>query len=70
MWYVTQGQVTMAIQIEGEPVTGFELPALLNGYNIGSNIWHKAINNQDVPAHVVEVQFGEKCVEEDIERRD
>jgi cytidyltransferase-like protein len=70
MWYVTQGQVTMSIQIEGDPLTGFELPALVNGYNIGSNIWHKAMNNQDVPAHVIEVQFGEKCVEEDIERRD
>tara|TARA_E500000178_G_scaffold277168_1_gene276295 strand:+ start:28646 stop:29422 length:777 start_codon:yes stop_codon:yes gene_type:complete len=70
MWYVTQGQVTMSIQIDDDPVTGFELPALVNSYNIGSNIWHKAMNNQDVPAHVIEVQFGEKCVEEDIERRD
>ena len=72
MWYVTQGQVSMAIQIEesGEPQQGFELPALTNGYNIGSNIWHKAMNNQDVPAHVIEVQYGEKCIEEDIERRD
>jgi hypothetical protein len=62
----------MAIQIEesGEPQQGFELPALTNGYNIGSNIWHKAMNNQDVPAHVIEVQYGEKCIEEDIERRD
>ena len=70
MWYVTQGQVTMAIQIEGDPISGFELPALTNSYNIGSNVWHKAMNNKDVPAHVIEVQFGEKCVEEDIERRD
>ena len=72
MWYVTQGQVSMAIQIEesNEPQQGFELPALTNGYNIGSNIWHKAMNNQDVPAHVIEVQYGEKCIEEDIERRD
>lgn len=68
-WYVTQGQVSMAIQIDGDPEQGFELPALTNSYNIGSNIWHKAMNNQDVPAHVIEIQFGEKCIEEDIERR-
>lgn len=68
-WYVTQGQVSMAIQIDGDPQQGFELPALTNSYNIGSNIWHKAMNNQDVPAHVIEIQFGEKCIEEDIERR-
>ena len=68
-WYVTQGQVSMAIQIDGDPQQGFELPALTNSYNIGSNIWHKAMNNQDVPAHVIERQFREKCIEEDIERR-
>ena len=38
MWYVTQGQVTMAIQIEGDPISGVELPAITNSYNIVVNI--------------------------------
>jgi len=70
MWYVVSGQVTMAIQGHDDIHCGFELPALVNGYTIGNMIWHKAMNNQDVPAHIIEIQYGEQCIEEDIERRD
>ena len=70
MWYVVSGQVTMAIQGYDDLHCGFELPALVNGYTIGNMVWHKAMNNQDVPAHVIEIQYGEQCIEEDIERRD
>jgi len=70
MWYVVSGQVTMAIQGHDDIHCGFELPALVNGYIIGNMIWHKAMNNQDVPTHIIEIQYGEQCIEEDIERRD
>ena len=31
--------------------------------------WHKTTNIGDTPAHIVEIQYGEQCVEDDIERR-
>ena len=31
--------------------------------------WHKAYNTQEKPCHVIEIQYGEECIEEDIERR-
>ena len=30
--------------------------------------WHKAYNKSDTPCHILEVQYGDKCIEEDIER--
>jgi len=31
--------------------------------------WHRLFNPYDVPCRIVEIQYGEKCEEEDIERR-
>jgi mannose-6-phosphate isomerase-like protein (cupin superfamily) len=31
--------------------------------------WHQLTNPFDEPVKVVEIQYGESCVEEDIERR-
>ena len=31
--------------------------------------WHQLTNAYDVPLKVVEIQYGEQCVEEDIERK-
>ena len=37
--------------------------------NIPSGVWHKLFNPFEEPLHVVEIQWGTKCVEEDIERK-
>jgi mannose-6-phosphate isomerase-like protein (cupin superfamily) len=31
--------------------------------------WHQLTNPYDMPLRVVEIQYGERCVEEDIERQ-
>ena len=36
---------------------------------IKSNNWHIAKNTGDVDLEILEVQYGNKCDEEDIERR-
>jgi mannose-6-phosphate isomerase-like protein (cupin superfamily) len=36
---------------------------------ISRNEWHQLVNEKDTPLKVIEIQFGEKCVEEDIERK-
>ncbi len=40
-----------------------------NHVNIPSGVWHKLSNPYEEPLHIVEIQWGTKCVEEDIERK-
>jgi len=47
---------------------------LLGVYNkfqtihIGNKEWHQLCNKGDTPLKVIEIQYGNNCVEEDIER--
>jgi D-beta-D-heptose 7-phosphate kinase/D-beta-D-heptose 1-phosphate adenosyltransferase len=38
-------------------------------FEIGKQVWHKASNPGTENTHILEVQWGEQCVEQDIERR-
>ena len=38
-------------------------------YRVALTKWHKLFNPYDVPCRIVEIQYGEKCEEEDIERK-
>ena len=61
-WIGVEGQSTVNL--------GGELLTLNPGDTImiGKEQWHQLINKTDTPITVFEVQFGELCVEEDIER--
>ena len=68
-WHVIEGNVEMTLQYDGEEkyttVVGqghsIDIPALC---------WHKAVNNDEKPARVIEVWMGSILTEDDIERRD
>ena len=69
MWYVLKGTVSMVTEWEERKDT-VHLDALTRGYDIRIGTWHKASNPSNKEhAHILEVQYGEACVEEDIERR-
>jgi hypothetical protein len=38
--------------------------------HIASNQWHRLANETDKPLKIIEIQYGNECVEEDIERKD
>ena len=38
-------------------------------YTIGQQVWHQCQNNYDEYCHILEVQYGTECIEEDIERK-
>ena len=38
-------------------------------YIVDKDVWHQATNVGTEPVHVIEIQYGEKCEESDIERR-
>jgi mannose-6-phosphate isomerase-like protein (cupin superfamily) len=36
--------------------------------HISQKEWHQGINEKDEPCHILEVQYGPYCEEDDIER--
>lgn len=67
-WYVLKGSCLLMTEYmnSGE---NFNLTQLTEGHIIPQGTWHQAVNQSDEPCHILEVQYGERCVEEDIERR-
>ena len=68
MWYVLKGTVSMVTEWNGRKEHQ-TLRALNKGYNIAVGTWHQASNPGNDLTHILEVQYGEACIEEDIERR-
>lgn len=68
-WIVSEGQCVVRAQLEG----GYRLPDVAlkkhQEHKVHVAEWHQLTNPFDVPCRVVEIQYGELCDEDDIERR-
>ena len=68
-WIVSEGRAVVNSMMPG----GYSLPstelALHEEYKVPVNEWHQLTNPHTEPVKIVEIQYGEKCVEEDIERK-
>jgi cytidyltransferase-like protein len=68
-WIVSQGSCVVHSMLN----TGYTLAPkhleLHEEYRIAVNDWHQLTNPFDVPCRIVEIQYGEDCIEEDIERK-
>ena len=69
-WFVAEGQ---AIVYTLHPTTNeivkrgsYERFAPIG---IAQGEWHKLCNETNSPLKIIEIQYGDKCVEEDIERK-
>lgn len=67
-WYVLKGECHLDTEWNGIK-NSIDLKELTHDYTIEKGVWHQASNLTDSICHILEVQFGEKCVEEDIERK-
>jgi D-beta-D-heptose 7-phosphate kinase/D-beta-D-heptose 1-phosphate adenosyltransferase len=67
-WYVLQGRVSIALD-DGRTQNGICIDQHANGVVIAPGVWHRAFNDTDSPVHILETQYGEQCIEDDIERR-
>tara|TARA_B100001057_G_C22820474_1_gene939163 strand:+ start:822 stop:1583 length:762 start_codon:yes stop_codon:yes gene_type:complete len=67
-WYVLKGQVM--INTEYNNISDSVTVEHNQSYTIGQNVWHQGVNLLNQHTHILEVQYGEKCEEEDIERKD
>jgi cytidyltransferase-like protein len=67
-WKILEGVVKMDTEYNGLQDSLHLKPSTMT-YTIAKEVWHKASNPGDVNAHILEVQWGSECIEEDIERR-
>ena len=66
-WYIVSG--TISLIIENETKYSIETFSENDSVLIKKNTWHKATNIGEEDCHVIEIQYGDKCIEEDIERK-
>ena len=68
-WIVSEGKANVNSLMTG----GYLLPtvelALHEEYKVPMNEWHQLTNPYDTPVKIVEIQYGDQCIEEDIERK-
>jgi cytidyltransferase-like protein len=66
-WYVLKGECTIETEYQGSNNIVTKKPN--ETYFIGKEVWHQGQNNSYETCHILEVQFGDRCEEEDIERK-
>jgi len=68
-WIVSEGQAS----VNRATPLNFELPpAILDRHDqlhVATQEWHQLTNPHEHPLKIVEIQYGEQCIEEDIERK-
>ena len=69
LWFVAEGTATVyTINRSSDE----ELDGVYNKFrsiNIATNQWHRLANETDKPLKIIEIQYGNECIEEDIERK-
>lgn len=68
-WLVTEGSCIVNSQMNG----GYALPPMYltthQEFKVYKDSWHQLSNPFEEPCRIVEIQYGEECTEEDIERK-
>lgn len=68
-WFVSEGTATVYTINRS---TDIEMIGMFKEHQhiwIPTNTWHQLCNETDLPLKLIEIQYGEQCVEEDIERK-
>lgn len=68
-WFVTQGTATVYTVNRSSDTELLGVFEKFQHIHIGTNEWHQLCNETDQELRVVEIQYGNNCVEEDIERQ-
>jgi len=67
-WIVAEGKCVVNSRLD----SGYNLPSVMlkkhESYDITVGEWHQLCNPFVEPCHIIEIQYGEKCIEEDISR--
>jgi D-beta-D-heptose 7-phosphate kinase/D-beta-D-heptose 1-phosphate adenosyltransferase len=69
-WFVAEGEATVyTVDPHSTDRDLMASPAKHQSTWIKLNEWHQLCNETDEPLKLIEIQYGENCVEEDIERK-
>lgn len=70
LWFVAQGTASVfTLDEDGERMFLLELHQH-QSCTIATHQWHQLVNLTNSPLKIVEIQYGDQCREEDIERRE
>ena len=68
-WFVAEGTATVYTLNAGTDMDLVGTYDKFESLHINKEQWHKLCNETDEPLRVIEIQYGENCIEEDIERK-
>lgn len=70
LWFVAEGEATVyTLDTKSTDRDVMATPTKHQRMIIELNEWHQLCNETDRPLKLIEIQYGEDCVEEDIERK-
>ena len=68
IWFVSKGKCLINFsKVDAENFQSIELNKE-QVFHVEKEAWHQITNPFDVPCHIIEIQYGEKTDEDDIER--
>jgi len=67
-WMVTEGTCMINMALPGDLSNPPKILSKYDEWRVPRNSWHQLTNPFTHPCTIVEIQYGERCVEEDIER--
>lgn len=68
LWFVAEGEACLETQYPDNK-KDVKIYNKFDKINIPTNSWHRLFNISNSPVELIEIQYGDKCVEEDIERQ-
>ena len=68
-WFVSEGTATVYTVDQSTDMDLLGEFTRFQHIHINQHQWHKLCNETDQPLKVVEIQYGDQCIEEDIERK-
>ena len=68
-WFVSEGTATVYTIDSSTDVDLLGVYQKFDSLHISKTEWHQLCNETDKPLKIIEIQFGDNCVEEDIERK-
>lgn len=69
-WMITEGTCMINMALPGELNNPPKILGKYDEWRVPANAWHQLTNPFTQPCTIVEIQYGEKCQENDIERLD
>jgi cytidyltransferase-like protein len=69
LWFVSEGVATLYTIDYSSDYSKQGTYGQFVTIHIPKNEWHQLANETDTPLKIIEIQYGEDCIEEDIERK-